>query len=82
MKNQNVNEFEITLTLIGADMRIDSEASRLEDALGECCNDALLYSINGVPHLDFCREAESYDAALQSAIADVEKSGAGVLVKR
>ena len=46
------------------------------------CDDALLYFRDGVPYLDFDREAESPREAILSAIHDVENAGVGARVIR
>lgn len=49
----------------------------IEDRLFEVgCNDALVCSTNGDIYLDFIREAETLDRAIQSAIKDIEMASA------
>jgi hypothetical protein len=51
----------------------------LEDALFEAgCSDALVGIQNGMLFLDFDRESSSYEEALKSAIADVNRAGLGL----
>lgn len=55
----------------------------MEDALYEAgCDDALLGTRNGVPFLDFDREAASLADAIRSAIRAVERAGLGARVVR
>ena len=64
-----------TLVLTG----ISEVSTEIEDALFEAgCDDALLWTRDGVAYLDFDREAASYQEAVQSAIADVQAAGIGV----
>jgi hypothetical protein len=55
--------------------RDDYEALFYEGA----CGDALLSVVDGNVFLDFDRDAPSYDEAVRSAIADVEKTAAKVI---
>lgn len=49
----------------------------IEDRLFEVgCNDALVCSTNDDIYLDFIREAETLDRAIQSAIKDIEMASA------
>ena len=77
--NQENSTYSFTLLLNG----IDEITSELEDALyGGACNDALISQAGGRVYLDFDRAAESWSAAIMSAIEDVENSGLGVRVAR
>ena len=51
----------------------------LADALFEAgCDDGTLWSAGDVVQIGFSREAESLEAAIRSAIADVQKAGCTV----
>ena len=51
----------------------DLESNEVLDALFDAgCDDALVGRTDGIPYLDFDREAESTETAILSAIADVE----------
>lgn len=51
----------------------------LADALFEVgCDDGSLGSCMGVVSVDFHREADSLEAAIRSAIADIQKAGCAV----
>jgi hypothetical protein len=70
-----MRRYEFTLSL--------SEGTRLTedmaDALFEAgCDDGSPGSCEGVVSIDFHREAESLEAAIRSAIADVQKAGCTV----
>lgn len=55
----------------------------LEDMLFEAgCDDATLSFRNGIPYLDFDREADTLESAILSAIHQVEQSGEELSVKR
>ncbi len=70
--------FNFTLTLSG----VTSETERLEDILFESgCDDALVCFYGKSVYLEFDREAESLDAAIGSAIDNVESSGLSVRVE-
>jgi hypothetical protein len=59
--------------------RLDDLEDDFLDALYEAgCDDALVGLREGVPVIDFAREAPSFRVALQSAIADVERAGVGL----
>ncbi len=49
-----------------------------EDLFEAGCNDGSPGSCEGVVSIDFHREAESLEAAIRSAIADVQKAGCAV----
>lgn len=62
--------YQFTLIVDGPDLQDDGQA----DALYESgCDDALIGRSHGVQHLDFDREAPSLDAAVLSAVADIER---------
>ena len=62
---------------------IDAITAELEEALAAVgCDDALVGLRNGVVHLDFDRQAESVEAAVVSAIRDVESAGVHARVFR
>jgi hypothetical protein len=70
-------KFKFTLILES----ISDATEDIEDALYESgCSDALVWTRNGCVFLDFTREARSMDAAVTSAIDNVEGSGIGVTV--
>jgi hypothetical protein len=51
----------------------------LADALFEAgCDDGTLWSTGSIVQIGFSREAESLEAAIRSAIADVQKAGSSV----
>ncbi len=55
---------------------LDDISEELADALFEAgCDDSTPGVFFGVPHIDFDREADSLEAAIRSAIADVQKAG-------
>ena len=55
----------------------------LEDTIYDAgCDDALLLHRDGVPYLDFDREAESLMEAILEAIAEVHRAGPGIEVLR
>ena len=61
--------WEFTLIVDGRDVAQQEVA----DALWEAgCDDALVGQTNGVPYLDFDREAATLEEAVTSAIADIE----------
>ena len=67
--------FEFTLIASG----VDPCAADFEDRFFEAgCDDATISLQKGVVLLDFNRDATSFEAAVTSAIADVEKAGATV----
>jgi predicted TIM-barrel enzyme len=58
---------------------LDTESSDYEDALFEAgCDDALISVVDGRLRLDFEREAESYDSAIETARRDIQKAGGSV----
>lgn len=67
-----------TLVVEGANLQDEAVIDRLFEA---GCDDALVSSTNGVQYVDFDREAASFDAAVLSAVADVERVS-GVRVVR
>lgn len=70
-----MDRFSFALHVTGPDLSND----RYEDPFYEAgCDDALIVVSDGALHLDFDREAPSYDEAVQSAIADVQKAGGRV----
>ncbi len=57
--------------------------SEVEDAIFEAgCDDAIVSKRNEIIYLDFDREADSLEAAILSAIAQVEQTKCGLIVKR
>ena len=66
--------FEFMLTVHLADTEMDTD--ELIERLGQAgCADALIgVGKPGEVALDFCREADSLDAATSSAIADVQRA--------
>jgi hypothetical protein len=71
--------WSFTLVLSG----IRELTSGVEDALHEAgCDDALPGIRNGVPFLDFDREAESFQEAVLDAVSDVARSVGGARVVR
>jgi hypothetical protein len=71
-------EYEFTLILSGV-----SELTReVLDALYESgCDDALIGMRDGTAYAEFCREADSFQQAVLSAIRDVEAAGLGIRVE-
>jgi hypothetical protein len=71
--------YSFTLFYTGA----DELTQGLCDSLFEAgCDDALLGLVDDVITLDFDREADSYQEALQSAIRNVDESGTGLKLVR
>ena len=66
------------LIVEGADLQDEAVVDRLFEA---GCDDALVGSTDGVQFVDFDRDAASFDAAVSSAMADVEGVG-GIRVVR
>lgn len=64
-----------TLTLILSQPRVDLDEA---DRLYARCNDATLSTSGGESRLDFTREADSLEAAIRSAVTDVEAAGFAV----
>ena len=60
-----------TLIVEGADLQDESVLDRLHEA---GCDDALVGSADGVQFIDFDRDAATSDAAISSAVADVERA--------
>jgi|BarGraNGADG00212_1021973.scaffolds.fasta_scaffold10162_2 hypothetical protein len=71
--------YEFTLLAVGTDLQTDEALNALAEAN---CDDATVGVSSGVQHLDFDREAESYLAAVASAIDDVELAVTGARVVR
>ena len=69
---------QFTLIVEGPDLQDDALIDRLFEA---GCDDAAAGRIDGVQYVDFDREAASYDEAVLSAVADIERIG-GVQVIR
>lgn len=70
--------YNFTLTLSG----VTYETEGLEDALYESgCDDALICAYGKSVYLEFDREAESLDAAIASAVDDIESAGIGAIVE-
>jgi|LGOV01.1.fsa_nt_gb predicted DNA-binding transcriptional regulator AlpA len=71
--------YTFTLVLSGfSELREDMEDRLFESG----CDDALLSFRDGVPYLDFDREAETLREAILSAIINVEGAGIGACVIR
>ncbi len=68
-----------TFTLAGATELTDEIANALFEA---GCDDALFRSRGETLYLDFGREAATFDEAVASARADVERAGVGLIVVR
>ena len=58
-----------TLIVEGADLQDESVLDRLHEA---GCDDALVGRVDGVQFIDFDRDAANRDAAISSAVADVQ----------
>ncbi len=58
------------LVVEGADLQDEAVVDRLFEA---GCNDALVGSTGGVQFIDFDRDAASFDAAVSSAVENVER---------
>lgn len=67
--------YEFTLLLAGVAEMTEELANRLFKA---GCGDGSPYSGDGIAAIGFDREARSLEAAITSAIADVEKAGMAV----
>jgi hypothetical protein len=77
--NEQKTTYAFTLLIAG----VREVTDELEDALyGGSCRDALLSQVAGHIYLDFDREAESWTAAIMSAIEDVEGCGMKLRVAR
>lgn len=70
-----MTKYSFTLILRGAPELTEDLAERLYSA---GCDDGSPGMCNGVTLIDFHREAESLEAALRSAIADVNAAGCTV----
>lgn len=70
--------YNFILTLSG----ITYETEGLEDALYESgCNDALICAYGSSVYVEFDREAESLDAAISSAVNNIESAEIGAIVE-
>jgi len=67
-----MTKFEFTLVLSGLTEITDAAANALFEA---GCDDASPASSDGVVWITFHREANSLDAAIRSAMADVQQAG-------
>lgn len=67
--------FGFTLILADQDYMSEEMAEAIYKAGAD---DSLCHSGNGIAGVDFDREAESLEAALRSAVADVKAAGFGV----
>ena len=67
-----VSTHNFTLIVEGADLQDEAVIDRLFNA---GCDDAVVSSMDGVQRIDFDRDAASLDAAVLSAVADVERVG-------
>ena len=63
---------QFTLIVEGRDLQDDAFIDRLFEA---GCDDAAAGRIDGVQYVDFYREAASYDEAVLSAVAAIERIG-------
>lgn len=70
-----MTKYSFNLILMGSPDLIDDLAERVYTA---GCDDGSPGMCNGVTLIDFHREAESLEAALRSAIADVNAAGCTV----
>lgn len=71
MSTSDVGIHNFVLVLSG----VSEPDSQLEDGLFEAgCDDALIAFRNGVGYLEFDRRAPSLDAAIRSAVRDVERA--------
>lgn len=68
--------YEFRLTLAGEHEHTDALADKL---YAGGCDDGLVGSKGLTVGIDFCREAASYDAAVASAIACIERAGFAVV---
>ncbi len=70
-----MTEYNFTLVL----GRATPDTEGLEDKLFEAgCDDALICSYNQTVYLEFCRQADSADEAIRSAVADIRTAGFAV----
>ena len=54
----------------------------IEDLIYDAgCSDALVYSLNGRVYLDFDREADTKDQAIESALKALQNIGIGTITK-
>lgn len=63
--------YHFTLIVEGADLQDESVLDRLHEA---GCDDALIGSADGVQFIDFDRDGATLDAAISSAVADVQQA--------
>jgi hypothetical protein len=71
-----MKRYSFTLEVAG----ISTEDDRYEDVLFEAgCDDALISVVDGKLWVDFDREAASYDEAVRSGAADIERAGGKVV---
>jgi hypothetical protein len=68
--------FAFSMELAGVDIDCDDYEAPF---YGKACADALLSVVDGRVFLDFDRDASSYEEAVTSAKADVEKTGAKII---
>jgi len=72
---ESLETFSFKLKVVG----IDIENTAYADLLFEAgCDDALVFVEDGALYLDFDRDAVSFDAAINSAIACIMKAGGSV----
>lgn len=70
-------EFEFTIVL---GSKASADMPELEDTLFEAgCSDALVCAYGNTVYLEFCREATSARAAINSAIKDILRAGFNIL---
>ena len=61
---------QFTVVVDGLDLQSDPGANALFSA---GCGDATAGRVNGVQYVEFCRDAISLDAAIQSAVSDLQR---------
>ena len=79
--NKHPNEYPMKTYEFVATLSQGTEYSdELVEALYEAgCDDGSVWSSEGVVEIGFNREAESLEAAIRSALGDVQKAGATVI---
>ena len=83
MRNETKKKKEQTHNFVLVVSGISEPDSRLEDALYEAgCDDAILAFRNGIAYLEFDRLATSLEAAILSAVRDVELADPRLTVVR
>lgn len=75
----NTHRFTLTLDVDPSITESDRMFFDFSDSVFDAgCSDALLGCANGVVHLDFDRKAESLDAAISAAVAQVQSIGVAI----